>query len=49
LGLGVSIYSYAGEITVGVVSDRNLVENPDEITQGVTREFEKLSELGSRS
>jgi WS/DGAT/MGAT family acyltransferase len=49
LGLGVSIYSYAGEITVGVVSDRNLVENPDEITQGVTTEFEKLSELGSRS
>jgi WS/DGAT/MGAT family acyltransferase len=43
VGLGVSIYSYAGEITVGVVSDRNLVSCPDEITQGVVTEFERLS------
>jgi WS/DGAT/MGAT family acyltransferase len=48
LGLGVSIYSYAGEITVGVVSDRNLVAEPDEITQGVVTEFERLSEARYR-
>jgi hypothetical protein len=48
LGLGVSIYSYAGEITVGVVSDRNLVAEPDEITQGVMTEFERLSEARHR-
>jgi hypothetical protein len=48
LGLGVSIYSYAGEITVGVVSDRNLVAEPDEITQGVVTEFERLSEASHR-
>lgn len=48
LGLGVSIYSYAGEITVGVVSDRQLVADPSEITEGVAREIETLSELGGR-
>ena len=46
LGLGVSIYSYAGEITVGVVSDRNLVADPYEITRGVVTELEKLREPG---
>jgi diacylglycerol O-acyltransferase / wax synthase len=47
LGLGVSIYSYAGEITVGAVSDRNLVAEPDQITAGVVREFAKLTDDGS--
>ncbi len=42
LGLGVSIYSYAGEITIGAVSDRNLVANPDEITDGVGAQFGEL-------
>jgi WS/DGAT/MGAT family acyltransferase len=49
LGLGVSIYSYAGEITVGVVSDRNLVSDPGEITDGVATEFQKLSGVGGRT
>lgn len=44
LGLGVSIYSYAGEVTVGVVSDRNLVADPHEITEGVVTEFAKLTQ-----
>jgi diacylglycerol O-acyltransferase len=44
LGLGISIYSYAGEVTVGVVSDRNLVSDPHEITGGVEREFAQLAE-----
>jgi len=42
LGLGMSIYSYAGEITVGAVSDRNLVARPSEITDGVEAEFAEL-------
>lgn len=42
LGLGVSIYSYAGEITVGAVSDRDLVASPQEITDGVGAEFSAL-------
>jgi diacylglycerol O-acyltransferase / wax synthase len=45
LGLGVSIYSYAGEVTVGVVSDRNVVRSPRELTDGVVR---GLAELSSR-
>jgi len=42
LGMGVSIYSYAGEITVGAVSDRNLVARPSEITDRVEAEFAEL-------
>jgi diacylglycerol O-acyltransferase / wax synthase len=48
LGLGISIYSYAGEITVGAVSDRNLVSNPRDITDDLVREFGRLAEPGSR-
>jgi diacylglycerol O-acyltransferase / wax synthase len=44
LGLGVSIYSYAGEITVGAVSDRDLVASPQEITDGVGTEFSALEQ-----
>jgi len=43
LGIGISIYSYAGEITVGVVSDRNLVAEPGQITAAVMRAFADLS------
>ena len=35
LGVGMSIYSYAGEITIGVVSDRSLVARPDQVVAGV--------------
>jgi WS/DGAT/MGAT family acyltransferase len=48
LGLGVSIFSYAGEITVGVVADRNLVADPDQIARGVVTEFAKLGDPGDR-
>ncbi|HEX9095569.1 MAG TPA: wax ester/triacylglycerol synthase family O-acyltransferase [Candidatus Dormibacteraeota bacterium] len=43
LGLGISIYSYAGQVTIGVVSDRNLVAEPHEITEGVEKEFAELA------
>lgn len=42
LGIGVSIYSYAGQLTVGVGSDRNLIANPEELTDQVTRAFAEL-------
>lgn len=43
LGVGISIYSYAGEVTVGVGSDRNLIANPEEVTDAVTRAFAELA------
>ncbi len=43
LGIGVSIYSYASELTVGVGSDRNLVADPEEVTDEVTRAFAALA------
>jgi diacylglycerol O-acyltransferase len=48
LGLGLSVYSYAGEVTIGAVSDRNLVPDPLEITERVAREFAKLTGPRSR-
>ena len=47
LGIGISMYSYAGEITVGVVSDRNLVSEPGQITEAVMRAFADLSKAAS--
>lgn len=47
LGIGISIYSYAGEITVGVVADRNLVSEPGQITAAVMRAFADLSKEAS--
>ena len=43
LGVGVSIYSYAGEVTVGVVSDRKLIARPQQITQAVTRAYAQVA------
>lgn len=43
LGIGISIYSYAGELTVGVGSDRNLIAKPEEVTDDVTRAFAELA------
>jgi diacylglycerol O-acyltransferase / wax synthase len=43
LGVGLSIYSYAGQITVGAVGDGNLRPLPREITDGVVEAFEELA------
>lgn len=43
LGIGISIYSYAGELTVAVGSDRNLIAKPDEVTDDVMRAFAELA------
>lgn len=42
LGLGVSIISYAGEVTVGVGTDARLVPDPDVIVQEFIEEFRAL-------
>ena len=43
LGVGVSIYSYAGEITIGAIADRSLVGDPREITDGAVADFAALA------
>jgi WS/DGAT/MGAT family acyltransferase len=48
LGLGVSIISYAGQVRVGVASDRGLVPDPGDIISQFHAEFEALSELSRR-
>jgi diacylglycerol O-acyltransferase / wax synthase len=42
LGIGISIYSYAGQVTVAVGSDRNLIARPDLVTEKVMRAFAEL-------
>jgi len=42
VGLGVSIFSYAGEVTIGVVTDAALVEDPDAVAAAVPRQLEVL-------
>jgi len=42
LGLGISILSYAGHVTVGVATDAGLVGEPDEIVLGFYGEYDEL-------
>ena len=42
LGLGVSIFSYDGKVSVGVISDAGLVPDPEQITARVQARFEEL-------
>jgi GNAT superfamily N-acetyltransferase len=42
LGLGVSILSYAGEVTVGVAADRNLLPEPRQLVEAVEDELTDL-------
>jgi len=49
LGLGVSIFSYAGEVRVGVATDAALVPDPDTLIQHVHGEMDLLlEEIGKR-
>ncbi len=45
LGLGVSIFSYAGEVTVGIATDTGLVPDPETIAEDFAAEFESLAAL----
>jgi WS/DGAT/MGAT family acyltransferase len=42
VGLGVSILSYAGTVTVGIAADRNVINDPAELAQEVAAEISEL-------
>lgn len=42
IGMGVSILSYDGKVQFGIITDRNLVPDPERIVERFAREFEKL-------
>lgn len=42
VGLGISIFSYAGHVRLGVGSDAGLVPDPEVIVEGFHEEFEEL-------
>jgi len=42
VGLGISIFSYAGRVRLGLASDSRLVPDPELIIQGFHEEFEEL-------
>ncbi len=45
LGLGISIFSYDGKVTLGVATDKGLVPDPENILQGFYDEYEALVAL----
>ena len=49
IGLGVSIFSYAGRVTVGLRADAGLVSEPDAIIGAFEQELVKLAALTSRA
>jgi diacylglycerol O-acyltransferase / wax synthase len=46
IGLGVSIFSYDGRVTVGLRADAGIIPQPRVIVEAVERELEKLAQLG---
>jgi len=42
IGIGVSILSYDGGVQIGLMTDDNLVADPELIVRGFAREFERL-------
>ncbi|MGZ6989284.1 MAG: wax ester/triacylglycerol synthase family O-acyltransferase, partial [Thermoanaerobaculia bacterium] len=48
MGLGVSIFSYDGEVVVGVASDKGLVPDPESIATAFEEEFEALIKWAGR-
>ena len=42
IGLGISIFSYDGKVTVGVASDENLMPDPEVLLEGFEDEFNTL-------
>jgi WS/DGAT/MGAT family acyltransferase len=44
IGLGISIFSYDGDVRVGISSDAGLVDDPTELTEAFVDEFEAIAE-----
>jgi hypothetical protein len=42
MGVGVSLFSYAGQVHVGMIADRSLVPEPAEVVGRFAHEFEQL-------
>lgn len=42
IGIGVSILSYDGKVQLGLISDKNMVDDPERIVARFSTEFEKL-------
>ena len=49
LGLGISILSYRGMASLAVIADAGLVPDPEAITDGFNREFERMRSAGARA
>ena len=45
IGVGISFLSYAGQVRLGVLSDRDLVPDPENIIAGFRDEFDLLLAL----
>lgn len=48
VGLGISIFSYAGHVRLGLASDAGLVPDPEAIVRGFHEEFEELRTRAAR-
>lgn len=46
VGMSVSVFSYAGRVTVGFLVDAGLVADPQPLADGVEREIRRLARLG---
>jgi WS/DGAT/MGAT family acyltransferase len=42
IGVGISILTYAGQVYVGMISDRRILENPGDVVDRFAPEFERL-------
>lgn len=47
LGIGVSIFSYDGKVSVGLITDAGLVPHPEHITAAVRARFDELLEIAT--
>ena len=45
IGVGISIFSYAGQVNIGLITDRGLAPDPDTIIAAFEAEFAKLLSL----
>jgi hypothetical protein len=45
VGMSVAIFSYRGEVTVGLMVDAKLIPDPDEIVKGLEAELDALAQI----
>ena len=45
IGVGISIFSYAGQVNIGLITDRGLAPDPDTIIAAFEAEFDSLLSL----